>query len=684
MNKKEKLDYIYSDIQSVKDVFQEKYEKHLENVDYYAGRQWTEDEEEMHRLQFRYPYVFNEIQHKIDNLVGMQMSTRLDVTAVGREYGDQRAADFLSFLIKWAEQVNNIERTETEVFLDATLGGAGASVIYWKEEDVLYGYPSVDKVPINELYWDGNSKKSDLSDARWMARVMLVARDDAMEMYPEYKDKIKGLPGATETAGVMGRINREQSKREEDMHRLGYPNENDSRDILEVVEYYESCREDVYVVIDDIHNEKYEFDDSRNAEEFGNGLIKQYIEDDFEVRNEDSSLKIRMECVSVPSIEQSIILGDELLYTEKIDIPFFPYDVNFGYFADGDYWGFTDNLISPQIAVNRFFSMWDYAVGASTKSPVTVMESLLPRGMEIEDVRRELKNVSPVMPVLNHSAIDVKANVPVKPELFQGITFGISRMNDYAGGKNVLGLQENAAESGKAVLARAEQGGLARLPLFDNLRQWRRMITYKMVWWMKNYMEPQQQLRVIGTDKDVRYVDVDDGVLDTIREMKYDIVVDEVSRSESMRERKFEQLTKLFSTIPQLPPEIATEFLLEYSDIPETMKKEIMQRLDHYKEYTMKKAQLKEQEEMEKSVMDSLKRKALKQAAEREEEFDEKASELKTRQKEINKEMQGVQKEREKLQEENAKMELEQEINRANTRPEIQRLRQRSIIDKLM
>ena len=46
------------------------------------GQQWTELEEEAHYQQGREPFVFNEIQHKVDHLVGTQTQTRLDIKTV--------------------------------------------------------------------------------------------------------------------------------------------------------------------------------------------------------------------------------------------------------------------------------------------------------------------------------------------------------------------------------------------------------------------------------------------------------------------------------------------------------------------------------------------------------------------------------------------------------------------------
>ena len=176
---------------------------------------------------------------------------------------------------------------------------------------------------------------------------------------------------------------------------------------------------------------------------------------------------------------------------------------------------------------------------------------------------------------------------------------------------------------------------------------------------------------------------LDDGALDTLREIKYDIIVDEISKSESIREMKFMHLKELFQTIGTIPPEIITEFMLEYSDLPEMMKKEIMSRLDHYKEYIAKKAQMQEEEKMQKSVMDSLKRKELKEAAEVEENLKDQSKAVQKQQGKIEQQLNETERMRKKLEEANTQVEREKIIESANTRPEISNYTTASLINSL-
>ena len=72
------------------------------NLAFKKGDQWSDVELEAFEMQYRPPYVFNEIQAKVNHLVGTQTKTRLDARVVGREKGDEASAELMSFLLKWA------------------------------------------------------------------------------------------------------------------------------------------------------------------------------------------------------------------------------------------------------------------------------------------------------------------------------------------------------------------------------------------------------------------------------------------------------------------------------------------------------------------------------------------------------------------------------------------------------
>ena len=616
-------DAIYSrienDITSVQSWFDEKYEIRRECVDFWAGRQWTEDEIDAHTRQFRYPYTFNEIQHKVNHIVGVQIQTRLDARCIARETGDEAKAELLTYLNKWVEQTNQLEAIETQIFTDAIVGGVGCGVVRWEVEDIENGYIKIERISPDEMFWDITSKKEDLSDARWVARETLISRMDAVEAFPEYIDIIEKASSHS--------YSRYQNSSHKDKYSTNIGDE--SRDLLRMVEYYERIKSNMYIVIDTIADKIFKFDVKKDAEDFYDGMIDKYAKNGEQPINPDGSERVMMTSSKVNVIYQTIIIGDDVLFTNPLEINDIPYVMMFCHFYDGDYWGFVDIMISPQILVNRFFSQWDYQVGTAAKNLITIDKRLLEKGMTIDKAAEELSKTAPILPVLNHNAIMMHPNQQANPDLFNAITFGIQRMIDYTGGANALGLQQNAAESGRAVLARAEQGGLSKFPIFDRLRLWRQGIANRVVWWIKNFMPTNQVFRVLGNNDEVKYVTLDDNNLDTLKDIKVDIIIDEMLKSENAKERNFEQLRDLFGQIGGVPMEIALKFLLEYSAIPETKKKELLEHIDYFQSYIKEKSQTAEQEKLQQQVIDSLTKKQMKESMEGSEKLDAQTKQIK-------------------------------------------------------
>ena len=602
------LERVRNDFESVEEYFNNKNEQRKQNLDFYAGRQWSDAEIVAHEEQSRHPFVFNEIQHKVDHLIGTQTQTRFDVKVMPREAGDEDSAQLLNSLVKWVEQVNNLEYIEKETFMDMLIGGCGAAQVRWEMEDIDRGYPMIEKIPANELFWDPNSKIMDLTDARWIGRLTYMSRMDAIELFPEHEEEIRKANSSYRNGTNFARLVYTH-KQEEIFDQI---KDEESRELVEVVEYYERAKVYVYVVHDDIESRSITFEKYSEAKAFYDGLVDTYTKNGELLIHDDGSPRIALVTNSTNAIFQTIIVGDMVISYEQTALNDFPYVIGFGYFHEGDYWGFVDSMIDPQILINRFFSQWDYQVGASAKNVVTVVNSLLRRDFPIENVREELSKTSPVIPLLRHDALDFKPNQQVNPELFQAIQFGIGRMTDYAGGRNTLGLQENAAESGRAVIARAEQGGLARLPLFDQLRFFRLQLTYRIIWYLKNFMPSQQVIRIIGQDDRIQYVNLDDQTLKTLRELKIDVLVDEAVKSDSVKERYFQQFKELFQVMPGLPPEIVTKIMLEFSNVPRSVKDEVVQSLEFYKKYQQEQAEAQHMQKLQNSVKDSLLKRQLK------------------------------------------------------------------------
>jgi hypothetical protein len=614
------LSRVYDDHNSVKDFFTEKAETAIQNWRYYEPNKQFSDAEKLRVTKDkRIPYEFNEIFQKIDHLVGTQTQTRLDTRILGRERSDEAASELLTFIVKWMEQVNDIEYIETSVFQEGLIGGCGAVVIRWQLSDVDRGYCEIESVPPNELYWDNMYKRMDMKDARWMMRVQDMTRIDAIEIFHEYEEQIKDaiqyMPGAG------GRIQNTYNEFQDSARRSGYRLTDESRELLTVVEYYEKVKVYKYTVADDIAGDVRKFDGYGEAKAYYDGLVDGYTKNGEALIHVNGTPRCVLATNMVDNVVQTIVIGDQVIMHEPTILPFFPYEVFFAYFDKGDYWSFVEYMIYPQMLINRFFSQWDYILGTSPKALMTVIPNLLSQGWTTDKVSDEAGKTAPVIPVKAHAALKMHENQQVNPGYFQGIDFGRNFMQEATGGKNALGLTESAAESGRAVIARAEQGGIARLPLFDKLRYWRKNLTLKMVWYIKNFMTAGQVLRIIGADEDVQYVEINNDLLDTLQEIELDVIVDEAVKSASVKQAQFQDFQKWLAVTPGIPTEISSSIMLELSSIPQSKKRDIMQQLEFHKEYTMKKAEAERLQKLTQEVKDSLLKTEIKSELQRTDEL---------------------------------------------------------------
>lgn len=593
-NDEDRFNKVKDDIDSVIGRFRAFQHKGYRNADFYANEQWTELEKLSFAEQHRHPYVMNEIAHKIEHLVGTQMQTRTDSKIIPREPGDSVRAEIIQNVVKWVEQLNDIEILESEVFLDGIIKGFGATVIRWDSTDLFYGAPKIEKIPFDELYWDLGAKKPDLSDAEWMARVQYTTKAKAAEMFPEHAAKIYEDAGMNEFGG-FGSQNNGYVGRSRSSNSIGrYADFNvagrDDRQRVEIVEHYEKRLTLNYFVYDEMTGTHYKFSESKAAEDYHAGLVAEYVKLGRSIMDEDGELRVKFFSRQVHRVYQTVSVGSQVIYSDMTSLTSYPFFVYFPYFDDGRFWAFLDCLIDPQVLLNRMMTQWDHAIGTSVKNAYTAIPGYL--ASNIKDVAQQINKTGAFIPVHNHDAIRPMQSPPVNPNLFQAVEMAIGRMNDYAGGRNALGLQENAAESGKAVQERAQQGGLARLPLFDRMRVWRRNMVQQIVWYIQQYM-PTRQIHGILGETDAEVVPLDTDIVDTVREVEFNVIVDEMDNSASMKERNLFLMSQIIQMSGgQIPSEVWVPMLLEYTDVPENKKKEILASIDREKAYMAMQSEL--------------------------------------------------------------------------------------------
>jgi tetratricopeptide (TPR) repeat protein len=128
------------------------------------------------------------------------------------------------------------------------------------------------------------------------------------------------------------------------------------------------------------------------------------------------------------------------------------------------------------------------------------------------------------------------------------------------------------ATSGKAIIARQEQGALATAPLFDNLRMARAFHGEKRLSLVEQFMSEQKQFRVTNQRGNPDYVTINDGLPENdIVRTKADFKISEAEFNATARQAQAEALLNVVLQLAPVAPQLALlllDLIVEKMDIP--------------------------------------------------------------------------------------------------------------------
>lgn len=157
------------------------------SVEYYDCEQWTDEEEAVLTERGQAATVLNLIRPTIDSLIGTQAERRIDFQILPREPSDEAMALLLTELLKQVFDASMYEYYETQVFRQGITAGRGAFEVRF---DKGANQVMVDQIPFDEVYIDPYHRKPDASDARWIAKIVWLDRDEAKDLYGEKAELI--------------------------------------------------------------------------------------------------------------------------------------------------------------------------------------------------------------------------------------------------------------------------------------------------------------------------------------------------------------------------------------------------------------------------------------------------------------------------------------------------------------
>ena len=166
-------------------------EKSERDRDYKDGKQLTDDEEAELKKRGQPSVVFNEIQPKVNTMLGLEKQTRKDPKALPRNPDDEDAAHAATDALRYVCEDNNWDDKRSRAADNLVVEGTCAVMVGAKE--VQGGLdPDIRRIPWDRLYYDPASAELDFADALFMGTVIWMDLDDAVDKYPDAADVLEG------------------------------------------------------------------------------------------------------------------------------------------------------------------------------------------------------------------------------------------------------------------------------------------------------------------------------------------------------------------------------------------------------------------------------------------------------------------------------------------------------------
>jgi len=159
-----------------------------EDYRYYYGHQWP-DMDKMRMEQLRRPALtFNEIGNKVDAISGMERLNRSDVRFVSRPLDSDvmhdAAGDLATEACSTVEDNCDGEMEDSQAVKDALIAGLGTVEIFMNYDLDEDGVVEKRQFSNMEFVWDQKSRKNNLADRNWCARVKDYSRKDFKKRWP--------------------------------------------------------------------------------------------------------------------------------------------------------------------------------------------------------------------------------------------------------------------------------------------------------------------------------------------------------------------------------------------------------------------------------------------------------------------------------------------------------------------
>lgn len=544
--------------------------------DYYDGMQWADDDAQELLARGQAPLVYNEIKPTIDWLLGTERQQRIDYRVLSREAEYQQEAEVKTSLMKYLSDTNREPRARSRAFKDAVVAGLGWLEVGLRgdptEEPVFYRYQDW-----RRILYDSNSNEPDLGDARYVFRWKWLDQDVAEAYFPERAELIR--------QAVVGRDDNAVDDDEDSFYmgqRVRNPDEDYQSTVGRFVPYdplaFAHGRRARVRVIECWYRDPAKVQVFRggpmDGERFDakNPEHAQYAREGFSLFD---NIKMVVKCAIF--VDTGLLFAGDSPFDHG-RLPLVPVWC-FRRKRDNAPYGVVRSIRDPQDDLNKRASKALWLLSANR---VTMDEGAVD---DIEELRDEVSRPDSVIVKRQGKELRVERDIQLAQQHVDLMERNVEHIRNSSGVTSEnLGRQTNAA-SGKAIIARQEQGSVTAMPIFDSLRESIQIAGELELSLIEQFYDEAKVIRIVG-QRGAKYVTINDvdpatgEPMNSITARHASFIVDEQDYRSSVRIAMFESLFNIISNLATTAPMVAMQtldLLVELADIPN--RDEIVKRI---------------------------------------------------------------------------------------------------------
>lgn len=530
----------------------------VKDQEFYDGEQWTEEDKRVLENRGQAPLVFNKIKPTVDWVLGSERQARVEAKVLPRKKIEGDVAQVKTDLLKYISDVNKLPYHQSRAFTDTVIVGVG-----WLEHGVRSDAteePLFDRYESwRNIWYDHLAVEMDLSDSRFLFRARWVDLDIAQAMFPDRAAELKNeainanslFPfyhddfGAwhVPTDGTVDMI-------EGDV----FANTGNSRLRVRLVECWYRKTEMAKVV------------SAKGRPEHGaifkdwdpvlGYLVSQGIASTFD------AVKQVVYCGIFCG---ATFLQNQISPYRHNRIPFNPiWCYRRG--RDNAPYGMIRNLRDPQEDLNKRASKSLYIL--STNRIIADSDAT----ENWKEMRAEADRPDGVIRKKKGSDVKLETDRGVANDHLVMMDRDARFIQDVAGVTDENMGRDTSATSGKAIMARQNQGLTSTAVVFDNLYYAIQNSGEIRLSLVEQFYDEEKTIRIAGDNGRLEFVDINkadgDGLLNDITSTQADYVVSQQDYRATMRQAMFDSMLEL---IEKLDPQVSLALLdlvVEMSDMP--------------------------------------------------------------------------------------------------------------------